>query len=77
MNAIDLTILTLLIITSIRNVLVYIHIMKRLKEIHDRNVELINSNKDPDLDAYHSLPNQVLLIFDLRKWTYKQCFPTS
>jgi hypothetical protein len=76
MSALLFTVLAICALVLVRNKLVYSITRRRLDEIHRENHAAINAGTFTDamLARYDEMPSHDSMLFDLRKWTYRQFY---
>jgi hypothetical protein len=78
MLEVSLTVIALGALVLVRNNLVYRASVRRIDEVHQRNLVAINEGWMRE-EFFHEYDDEVryeIQILDLRKWTYKQFYPT-
>jgi hypothetical protein len=76
MGIIDLVLL-LCVVMLIRNALAARYTLRRLDEIHARNLARLDSGtwSPDDTEEYKRVEGHLSLVLDMRRWTYRQFFP--
>lgn len=72
-----LTIIALLMLALFRNALVFMYSIKAIritKENSSRDIE-IGGDWMRHWDKYHQYDSHTKMLFDIRKWTFKQFYP--
>jgi hypothetical protein len=79
MNAFALTVMAVGSLLLVRNELVFRHSMRRLQAIHEANLADIESDDFFQIveRRYAGIGSHVLMLLDLRRWTYKQFYPSE
>jgi hypothetical protein len=72
-----LTLMALVVVLLVRNELTFRMRSRRYDEIHAHNVRLIEMGGIPDLNAYDDMPSYEAMLFDVRRWTYRQFYPQA
>ena len=75
--ALVLVVLVALVLIVIRAEFAATMLNQRIAEIHEHNDHALDTKEwNPEMMAhYDQLPSLYAIAFDLRKWTYQQCFP--
>lgn len=73
-----LTLLALIVILMLRNFMVYGFRVRRMREIHQFNLAcIVKREYERALDYDAVLGSYDSMLWDVRKWTFRQFYPSS